>query len=433
MPEPAQFRQRKSIRLDVSVVLQKIRERPAEISTLNFDDSVAEVLRPPRKWRRKSGKEPLELVVQAKLQFPDDVGVADMAVPTLVDTGCQVLILAGFELSSTAVLQKAPQPIVLVHAGRSTITGGQMGVFVTVSILVITPDGIRIFKCINAFVHVADIGPRLIVGYPFLLQYGLAVVPGQLGLVQIPDRLIRRKPTRRYQHVYDVIGACSASMTASVSQESIPQARCQNIQAETPGIMFTPDQTSGTVSQQGNEEEQKVTRQRESRVHFSEVPIFHFISACLTPGCDKQGYTMHTTRHFRVRFRCPECDPVKHEKSYLENKAREMGQRVRRTDETCRKGVQQMSITVPPLSLESAERAGTTPDSPRMEPPLSPLAPRNPDTFESPQDCSSRIPQGQNFVNSAALPTLLSQYTSSVRLKIRRLTGRAVMPTGARP
>ena len=140
MPEPAQIQQRKSIRLDVSAVLQKIRKQPAEISTLNFDDSVAEVLRPPRLWRRKSGKKPLELVVQAKLQFPDDVGVADVAVPTLVDTGCQVLILAGFELPSTAVLQKAPQSIVLVHAGRSTISGGQMGA-TPLSISVITPDG----------------------------------------------------------------------------------------------------------------------------------------------------------------------------------------------------------------------------------------------------------------------------------------------------
>ena len=262
-------------------------------------------------------------MVQAKLQFSDDVGLADTLVLTLVDTGCQVLILAGFELFSTAVLQKAPQPIVLVHAGRSTISGGQMGVFVTLSTPVITPDGIRIFKCINALVHVAD-GPCLIVGYPALIQYGLAVVPGQPGLVQI--RLIGRKPTRRYEHVHDVIDACSASMTASVSQESIPQARCQKIQAEDPGIMFTPDQTSGTVSQQGNREEQTVTRQRESRVHHSEVPIFCFFSECLTPGCDKQGYTTHTTKHFRVRFRCPECDPVKHEKSYLENKACEMGQ-----------------------------------------------------------------------------------------------------------
>ena len=93
-----------------------------------------------------------------------------------------------------------------------------------------------------------------------------------------------------------------------------------------------------------------------------------------------------------------------------------------------------MSITVPPLSLESAERAGSTPDSPHMEPPISPpLAPRNPDTFESPQDCSRWIPQGQSFVNSAALPASLSQYTSSVRLKVRRLTERAVMPTRATP
>ena len=123
-------------------------------------------------------------------------------------------------------------------------------------------------------VHVADIGPRLIVGYPLLLQYGLAVVPGQPGLVKIPDRLITRKPTRCYQHVHDNIGACSASMTASVSQEPIPQARCQKIQAENPGIMFAPDQTSGTVSQQGNREEQTVTQRGIQAYIFLNCPYF---------------------------------------------------------------------------------------------------------------------------------------------------------------
>ena len=108
-----------------------------------------------------------------------------MPPPTLVDTGCQVLIFAGFELCSTGVLQKVPPPIVLVHAGRSTLSGGQMGILVTLSIPVITPDGIWIFKCINAFVHVAHIEPRLILSYLFLLQYGLAVVFGQSGWVQI--------------------------------------------------------------------------------------------------------------------------------------------------------------------------------------------------------------------------------------------------------
>ena len=51
-------------------------------------------------------------------------------------------------------------------------------------------------------------------------------------------------------------------------------------------------------------------------------------------------------------------------------------------------------------------------------PPSSPLAPRNPATFEPPQDCSSWIPQGQNLVHSVTLPALLSQYTSTVRLKV---------------
>ena len=73
-----------------------------------------------------------------------------------------------------------------------------MGAFATLSLLVITPEGVTIFKCTNVFVHVADIGPRLIVGYPFFLQYGLAVVLGQPGLAQSTDGLTTRQPTQRY-------------------------------------------------------------------------------------------------------------------------------------------------------------------------------------------------------------------------------------------
>ena len=39
------------------------------------------VLRQPRKWISKNEKEPLDLVVQAKVQFPDAVGPSDMLVP----------------------------------------------------------------------------------------------------------------------------------------------------------------------------------------------------------------------------------------------------------------------------------------------------------------------------------------------------------------
>ena len=49
MPEPAQIQQRKAVRVDVSAVLQRICERQAEISTLNFNVTVPDVLRPPRK------------------------------------------------------------------------------------------------------------------------------------------------------------------------------------------------------------------------------------------------------------------------------------------------------------------------------------------------------------------------------------------------
>ena len=59
---PMPSRLRKAIRLDVSSEERKSREKPAEISNLDFE-AAAEVLQPPRKWRRKAGKEPLDLVV----------------------------------------------------------------------------------------------------------------------------------------------------------------------------------------------------------------------------------------------------------------------------------------------------------------------------------------------------------------------------------
>ena len=68
----------------------------------------------------------------------------------------------------------------------------------TVRVPVETPEGLRVFKCVQVFIHVAAIGPRLILGFPFLLRYRLAVIPGRDALVSLDSFQGRRKPV--YQH-----------------------------------------------------------------------------------------------------------------------------------------------------------------------------------------------------------------------------------------
>ena len=60
------------------------------------------------------------------------------------------------------------------HPGRNTLER-QNRVHVTLSLPVITNEGLVVYKCTNMFVHVAAVGPRLILSYPFLLAYGGAL------------------------------------------------------------------------------------------------------------------------------------------------------------------------------------------------------------------------------------------------------------------
>ena len=118
--------------------------------------------------------------------------------PALVDTGPQIEVLAGEDLYQSAALINAPHPVQLVTVGRKPLSGGRKGVLSTVQAPVETPEGLRVFKCVQVFIHVAAIGRRLILGFPFLLRYGLEVVPGGDALVILDSFQRMQKPA--YQH-----------------------------------------------------------------------------------------------------------------------------------------------------------------------------------------------------------------------------------------
>ena len=67
----------------------------------------------------------------------------------------------------------------LFGAGHMDLEGGKLGVRVTILLPVHTCTGVAVEQCVNAFLHIASVGPRVILGYPFLTRYGLALLPSQ--------------------------------------------------------------------------------------------------------------------------------------------------------------------------------------------------------------------------------------------------------------
>ena len=206
MPRPrlsanGKCRRRPARTVDVNRVLSRYQSPDIHVSPIQLDETGTEVLQFPLKLKNRktnNGIKMVELVVSLGIRLSDSLKLPEIMVPALVDTGAQIEVLAGEELFPSAALIDAPNPVQLVTVGRMPLSGCCKGVLSTVRVPVETPEGLRVFKCAQVFIHVAAIGPRLILGFPFLLRYGLAVVPGRDALVSLDSFQRRRKPA--YQH-----------------------------------------------------------------------------------------------------------------------------------------------------------------------------------------------------------------------------------------
>ena len=164
------------------------------ILQVGLDEADTEVLRYPLKSEDKSTNKVIELVIPAGIQLSDKLNLPEKQHPALVDTGAQIEVLAGEELFPQEALLDAPNPVQFITVGRKPLSEGRKGVIATVGVLAETPDALQVYKCVQVFIHVAAIGPRLIIGFPFLLRYGLAVVPAKETLVSVGSFLKHRKP-----------------------------------------------------------------------------------------------------------------------------------------------------------------------------------------------------------------------------------------------
>ena len=79
----------------------------------------------------------------------------------------------------------APKPLKITGADRKHIFGGKTGVWVDVQTPCWTACGTRLIRCRRVFIYIVSIGKRIILGFPFLQRYRLAILPNLPYLVPL--------------------------------------------------------------------------------------------------------------------------------------------------------------------------------------------------------------------------------------------------------
>ena len=177
----------RNLQVDATKILRHQQVFAVDVCPIQLKDITEEVLKLPRKLRAKTASEATDLSTETQPQFADGLELSDLIFTALADTGSEVAGVIGIELLKQHVtaLHNAKIAVILLTVGKTALAGGTQGVTVTFRLPVITPERYKVFQCLNFFLHVAVVGPRLILHYPFLLPFGLAVVPGQEALVQV--------------------------------------------------------------------------------------------------------------------------------------------------------------------------------------------------------------------------------------------------------
>ena len=262
---------------------------------IHLKDITAEVLKSPRKLRAKAASEARELTTQTRLQIADGLEFPDLIITALAHTGCEVAAVIGMELLKWHVkaLHNAKIQVILLTAGKTALAGGTQGVTVTMSLPVITPEGCKVFKCLNGFLNVAAVGPRLILGYPLLLAFGLALVPGQEAQVRGCFKGYR---VPRYQH-----GKSQPVQHATSALQSVEATHLDSKKRENPRTdIAQPVDESSDV--------------RNSGVHLvpqgNQVQFATEVSHQWCIECEDQCSRVHFTYDVQQSATCEQCGPI---------------------------------------------------------------------------------------------------------------------------
>ena len=124
------------------------------------------VLRPPRGGN--AYKRDIELEVPVRITLADD---CSRGTQVLIDSGSQVLAVAGFGVLPRPLRTQAPHKFALLGVGPNQLQGGHRGHRVSMRLRAVQGDEVTTAYCTDLFIQEADIGPRIILAFPFLARY----------------------------------------------------------------------------------------------------------------------------------------------------------------------------------------------------------------------------------------------------------------------
>ena len=155
----------------------KLHSTTSHCADVDFDD-LPVVKRYPQVAKRAL-EEKRELQVTVRFHFAAAHQMQCMALPCMVDSGNQVIVVAGFEVFPSKLHEGAPRRLNLKGVGQnSPLAGGTVGVYTDrMELAVLNVSGLQLFQCSDVFIYLADVGPRVIIGFPFLIRYNLVLVP----------------------------------------------------------------------------------------------------------------------------------------------------------------------------------------------------------------------------------------------------------------
>ena len=136
--------------------------KSAYVQHIELQGEEMEVLREPRpgicrKTRRG-------IILQARYQLHRYPETGPYLLQSLIDTGSEILSGIGWELIDKKYCEAADMQFRLLRASNMELEGGKLGVRVTILPPVHTCAGVVVAQCVNAFLHLASVGPRVILG-----------------------------------------------------------------------------------------------------------------------------------------------------------------------------------------------------------------------------------------------------------------------------
>ena len=111
--------------------------------------------------------------------------ILPIEVDALQDTGSELPRAAGRSLLPAKCWAPAKMALQVKGAEESAIAGGQHGARATISVTVWSPRGPVTMDCQSVYMWQVEVGKRLILGFPFLSAYRLALIPGLPYLVPV--------------------------------------------------------------------------------------------------------------------------------------------------------------------------------------------------------------------------------------------------------